>query len=1163
MWNLAKEATRGFTKKITQFIGLILFIVGAVLTFTALFSTVFQVKNGLNDIKKNSLPYQYEIRIDSLNIYNNVWKRNSDWKINENNRAFLAQFYDESKIDAEHLTFNNIRADALGLNCDLTNNEICKWTKEPSYLNPKTGTASFTALVKNFNNSLTATFLSYIINNPSESRLNDLINGDKAGLELSFNVGYQFTANNLAKDTQYFNATAINKNKNLLYNGDSWRGNNIFYTPFNRLFEVTKWKHISDLTENNIILNKQYADYNHLKLGGHFNLGNSQNLQFNIIGYGAKYSNIYPDLVSLSTLATGHKIIDLKNGSVLFMNDINFNAIKQNFSNGTEKITGFINVTGNLTEPQKITLLRKVLSNYFVAPDNAIVAFEASLPEQVVMLTNTVFIINTSIAVACSIIILFIIAFFIKKDITNSKRQIGVLKSLGYHRFELSFIFTFSIIFTTLIGCLLGWVLSIPLQMYFTGSNLYSIGLPLSSFYFNPLIFVSATIFIPLIFIGMSFLISFVLLSRTALDLIYDLKGSNLSFRPKKIKKGRKYAHFGLTFNVHLSFTFALKSLGKWIMVLVVLAFSSFLLIFQLDAGVMAQGIVEDSFRYFKNDIKSYLIASYDQQDIAQEASNGKPYLWITADKRKDYYHEVKILDDNKTFNFPNPLKCLLSLSGSDSKNMKKNCGDLLNIIGDPSGPTLVRSKINYDDKTNTYPYISSATVKAIVNYKVEDNESGDEINGWNNLVKIINLMKPVLIEKGIISEADIQTIISEINLVNSSSTITNGQYPDIYLGPYMVYDKNYDFPYYLLAAGWSSDDTKNSKNPVSQLNVVGLTSDETEQNQLLNYRSKTTPSDIAQKEVFGYKISEEPTGNAPNAPINEPIPVLLAKRVYQSMNLVSGDIFKLNVRITNAIGYVPVAFKVIGSNDADISSGNIYMNQDSLVTVMNQWVNLTKKGEQFLPNSYYNVVASRASPLGVTLQPYRIISSFSLTDNYDFTMFDNNKKLDLKNALDLRTNLKLLNGLNKIWPFDTLRENYSQGMRTVRDVLNVLEGLTIVIVALILSVLIAMVLDENRRTILTLKVLGYPTWKIITIVLGFYLFAIILGYVLSYVIAQLLWNVIANIVFKSTGMLLIPSFSSYVVSIATLAIGFILISVIGVGIWKIKKNKLINITME
>jgi putative ABC transport system permease protein len=91
-----------------------------------------------------------------------------------------------------------------------------------------------------------------------------------------------------------------------------------------------------------------------------------------------------------------------------------------------------------------------------------------------------------------------------------------------------------------------------------------------------------------------------------------------------------------------------------------------------------------------------------------------------------NYYHEAKILDDNKKFNLPNPLMCLTSLSVLDSKNMKKNCGDLLNIIGDPSGTTLVRSKINYDEKTKIYPYISATTVEAIANYKVKDNESGE-----------------------------------------------------------------------------------------------------------------------------------------------------------------------------------------------------------------------------------------------------------------------------------------------------------------------------------------------------------------------------------------------------------------------------------------------------
>ncbi|WP_425379972.1 FtsX-like permease family protein [Spiroplasma endosymbiont of Stenodema calcarata] len=1162
MLNLAKEATRGFTKKITQFIGLILFIIGAILTFTALFSTVFQVKNGLNDVRKNSIPYQYEIRMDSLNIDNNVYKKNQDWKINENNRAFLAQFYDTTKIDDNRLSFNTIKADVLGLNCDLINNEICTWSKKPSYLNEEIGTASFTALVKNFNGNLPSAFLSYIINHPAGSQLKDLIDNDNVTLELSYDMSYKFTANNLAKDTQYFSAVDVNKNKKLLFDGDSWRGDNIFYTPFNRLYDVTAGRAITELAKNNIVLSKQYADYNFLKLGGNFNLGNSSNLQFKIAGYGAKYSNIYPNLASLSTLAAGGKTIDLRNGALLFMNDINYNAIKQNFSNGTENFTGFINVNGDLTDPQKITLLRKALSNYFVAPDNAIVGFESSLAGQVVMLTNTGFIINTSIAIACSIIILIIIAFFIKKDIFNQKRQIGVLKSLGYRRHELSFVFTFNIVFTTLIGCLLGWVLSIPLQIYFTSSNLYSIGLPLSLFYFNPIIFVAATIIIPFIFIAIALLISFILLSRTALDLIYDLKGSNLHLRAKKVKKGRSYAHFGLSFNVHLSFTFALKSFGKWMMVLIVLAFSSFLLIFQLDAGVMAQGIVDNSFRYFKDDIKSYLIASSDQQDIAQEADNDKTYKWITTDERDQFYYRTQVLDNDKTFNFPDPMMCFLKLSSPNPTDIKQSCGDLLNIIGDPSAPNLIESKIKYDASTNKYPYLSSDTVKAIVNYKIKDNKTGDWINGWDRLIEIINIIKPALIGQGL-TEADIQTIITGINIINSLGTATNDQYPDIYLGPYMVYDQAYDFPYVLLSAGWSPDDVRNARNPVSQLNVVGLSSNETKRNQLLNYRSKYTSPDVAQKEVFGYQISDQPVSFDLNKPINEPIPVLLSKRVYQSMNLSPGDIFKLNVRITNAIGYVPVAFKIVGSNDADISSGNIYMNEDSLVTVMNQWVEITKKGIKFPTGSYYNVIASRLSPNGISLQPYRIMSAFSLTNNYNFTMFDSDKKINFANALDLRTNLKLLNGLNKIWPFDTLRNNYSQGMKTIRDILNVLEGLTIIIVALILAVLISMVLDENRRTILTLKVLGYPTWKIILIVLGFYLLAIVSGYILSYVIAELLWNLIANVVFKSTGMLLIISLSPYVIAVATAAIGLILLLVIVVGIWKIKKNKLVNITLE
>ncbi|AXF97124.1 hypothetical protein SDAV_002191 [Spiroplasma phoeniceum P40] len=108
---------------------------------------------------------------------------------------------------------------------------------------------------------------------------------------------------------------------------------------------------------------------------------------------------------------------------------------------------------------------------------------------------------------------------------------------------------------------------------------------------------------------------------------------------------------------------------------------------------------------------------------------------------------------------------CALQVYLFQIQKIWKNCGDLLNIIGDPSGATLVISKINYDEETKTYPYISATTVEAVANYKVKDNESGEWINGWDNLVKIINLMKPFLIEKGI-NEADIQTIKLLVELI-------------------------------------------------------------------------------------------------------------------------------------------------------------------------------------------------------------------------------------------------------------------------------------------------------------------------------------------------------------------------------------------------------------
>ncbi|AHF58317.1 ABC transporter permease [Spiroplasma eriocheiris] len=1165
MKNLFREATRGFLKKITQFIGLIFFVIAAMLTFTALFSSVFQVKNGVKDLARYSGTYQYEVKADGLFIDNNIF---STGEYNKLNRKFLSEFYDESKIDANKLTFNTIKSDLSNLQCT-NDNQLCTWTTSPPYLNPTTGTASFTSLHKNYNENLQAAFLNYIILHPHDSGLDKIINNPDIQLDISYSLNYLFTFKSLINsEVQYYNISAVYKNPaQLFYDGDSWRSDNVFRAPFNTVYDADKNKLIQTIDQGSIYISRQYGDYNGIPIGGNLNLSSqnagSENMIYKVNGWATKYSDIYPVLANMATLVQSSTTIDFKNGALLYGNANDFKNIEAVFPNGSETLTAYINISGGLTGASRIKLLSDALNNYFVSADDTITSFSNSFPGQVVMLTDASFIIDGSIAIACSIIIAIIIGFFIKKDIENQKRQIGVLKALGYQKYKLAFIFTCNIVFTMIIGCVLGWALSIPMQMYFTSSNIYSIGLPLTMFYFNPLIFTSAIIFAPVAFIILAFTIAFILLNRSALDLIYDLKSNNLSFKTRKVKKQhKKIWHLGLSFNIHLSFTFALKSLGKWIMVMVVLTFASFLLMFQLDAGVMAKNVVKNSFRYFKDDVKSYLITSYDQEDVTTETKGGTTYQWLSTQDEAVKFHPAKILNNGTTFNFPNPLLCFPALATPATYPIAPSvCGDFLNIIGDPNDSTP-KSKISIEN--GKYPLLDSETLKAIVNYKVIAN--GTEVNGWDYLLNLLSSpWIQAILEKQGVTPDQIKEISQILITIRNLSSLIGGLYPKVYFGPYMVYNPQFDMPYTSKPARWGPYDNKNADNPVSDLFAVGLPSQQEFRDSYFNFESRHLSLQDVQNKVFGYTISSTPVGNDPQKAINEPIPTVLAKRVYESSHVNPGDVITVNVRVTNMIGYVPVNFKVIGSDDADISSGNLYTNENSLQIVMNQWINLLGKGVPFPTIPYHNSIATKIDNNGGTLQPYRILSAFSLKDDYDFTLWDTSggtPKIDIGKAAALRANTKLINGFNKIWPFDTLREIFGKGMETVNDVLTVLESLTVIIVALILAVLISMVLDENKRIILTLKVLGYKVREIVFMVLGFYLLAVIIGYLLSYVVSELAWEIIINVLFQRSGMLLGLPFDLSVVGITIAVILIILGVAISLGLWRIKNNRLTNITI-
>ncbi len=81
--------------------------------------------------------------------------------------------------------------------------------------------------------------------------------------------------------------------------------------------------------------------------------------------------------------------------------------------------------------------------------------------------------------------------------------------------------------------------------------------------------------------------------------------------------------------------------------------------------------------------------------------------------------------------------------------------------------------------------------------------------------------------------------------------------------------------------------------------------------------------------------------------------------------------------------------------------------------------------------------------------------------------------------------------------------------------------AISIVMISLLLLVCVSTILEENKRTILIFKSLGFNNSKINWLITGNYLIGIILGYALSIVIAISLLKFIEHLLFKLHGTIL------------------------------------------
>lgn len=264
--------------------------------------------------------------------------------------------------------------------------------------------------------------------------------------------------------------------------------------------------------------------------------------------------------------------------------------------------------------------------------------------------------------------ILFILAFFfiifvLKKEINSTRRQLGVFKSLGYTTKELTWIFSLKTFITMFFGIALGYLFSIPFQIN-AATQMYS-NMVIFSFqtvYSNWVFLSILLIVIPLFLSLISYLIIFKFLNEGALTL--------LSSGPKE--KNRKWAiiifyvvfPFALPFVLlnsllikmfkrrNIGFYYRMQNSfinigrGKYLLVMALIGFSSFLFTLQLRASPVMMGVINGAFNMFDPNLNHM----YNFSSISQVTADDKLRISRTSNLPEINYIDTSAYESVEEF---------------------------------------------------------------------------------------------------------------------------------------------------------------------------------------------------------------------------------------------------------------------------------------------------------------------------------------------------------------------------------------------------------------------------------------------------------------------------------------------------------------------------------
>ncbi len=848
---------------------------------------------------------------------------------------------------------------------------------------------------------------------------------------------------------------------------------------------------------NDILVNEQFANNNNWKIGDKIQLfGNnfsSNNLssqeakklstmQFTITGFAISLSTSHSDSIYNTLDSSNYSF-----GNIYFTYN-EYNKIKHIIYNemlNEKNIFDYTNDKMSWCDKNKNTLLEFYFSRYSLLSN---IDSEYNDITQNIYTNNYILnndftnnfqtwkntIIYSSISSEKGKIIIDIAIFFcvglfstifinltIKRDINNSKKELGIFKAMGYKTNELAWIYTYKVLISFFISAIIGYLISIPLQIkkfdaYVVKQRLL---LTVSNYNHNILFLIIMMIFIPIFFgIFVTFLMNLFNLKLTPIQLIYDTdKAKNLwisNVKKKIIKKEKSKL-------INLKSSFTIQNIWKWLLISLIFSISLTTVIINISSnnGIRKYYINIYS-QYYSSKINSeYSINNISNYNIKKDNIDGNNYFITNYDINNNDYNDLKSFDvkDINDINVKNDInKSIHEWHNYPKENPNVNPINNINI--------------------KIYPYVRISDLWTYI----------QQSKNYKNLTELINQLSYIKYN----SKTD--TIICLNNLVNSMNTnfySLSNQISSLNL----IQKMNINACQIL-----GFDDRSNYSKFENFWNSSGISKED--YNEVCLYDNDKNEIPVIIPELLAYKMNWKKGMIINNFSI-WPNENDVNNKSISNINLKIVAIANYNaIDDTIYTGYKNLAkfYKDKENNqycnskttnysllNEDISETNYYPNIKNIQGIYNSWMNFKNN---------YNLNTDKINDLDldyfyiITTKDSNYLTKENLTlSKYLQYVNDKSISIDYTNLFSYTYVKQLVNSTK-------------DGIKIKNKTDMIQTSFILFITAIIIAVSILLIIDEQKKYIILLKLLGYENWKInwisfgnIIMIIGFSFFSSIM----------------------------------------------------------------------